>query len=552
MRDDFLMHCNKHEALKPIFSELTPLDPPVGPALRRALVQPATKCGYRFEDDGLVDEMLAEVEGERGALPLLAFAAARLWEKRDRETGLLTRQAYHDIGGVGGALARHAEATIDRIGSDHIAIVRELFRNLVTAEGTRAVRAWDELLSVFDTGEVSRAGIKPAPTKEPLVGAGSTPARETAKEVLHELIDARLLTSYEVHEEDREPTRRVEIIHESLLANWPRLVGWQTQDADSVRMRDELRQAARTWDEHERSDDLLWTGSAYREFSVWRERYPGGLTETEEGFARAMNSLATRRRRRRRIAVAAAFVILLGVLAIIGGFWRRSVTEARRAEAANLFSLAQLQLENHPTATIAYAIASLELADNREVRRLAVEALWLGPTEIRLPTPAFYLYSLDFSADGRWLATADPRGGGASLWPSDGDWASGRFRRAGSCARSRSATGVTPSFSSSPPTASGCSPTLRSRQTMATSSRFGRGQSWAVSRSSSRGSKPPRSLWESSLTWTRPGLELPGPMAVRFTSRALRTRRSTCRPRSPWSMTGPSPSPVSMHRDNSW
>ena len=93
--------------------------------------------------------MLAEVEGERGALPLLAFAAARLWEKRDREAGLLTRQAYLDIGGVGGALAQHAEATMDRIGSDRLAIVRELFRNLVTAEGTRAVREWDELLSVF-------------------------------------------------------------------------------------------------------------------------------------------------------------------------------------------------------------------------------------------------------------------------------------------------------------------------------------------------------------------------------------------------------------------
>ncbi len=64
--------------------------------------------------------------------------------------GLLTRQAYHDIGGVGGALARHAEATIDRIGVEHIPIVRELFRNLVTAEGTRAVREWDELLSVFE------------------------------------------------------------------------------------------------------------------------------------------------------------------------------------------------------------------------------------------------------------------------------------------------------------------------------------------------------------------------------------------------------------------
>ena len=58
-----------------MFSDLTFLLGPAGGALRRALVRPATKCGYRFEDDELVEEMLAEVEGERGALPLLAFAA---------------------------------------------------------------------------------------------------------------------------------------------------------------------------------------------------------------------------------------------------------------------------------------------------------------------------------------------------------------------------------------------------------------------------------------------------------------------------------------------
>ena len=34
--------------------------------------------------------------------------------------------------------------------SERMPIVRELFRNLVTADGTRAVREWDELLSVFD------------------------------------------------------------------------------------------------------------------------------------------------------------------------------------------------------------------------------------------------------------------------------------------------------------------------------------------------------------------------------------------------------------------
>jgi hypothetical protein len=160
MRDDFAASCNVLESLRSIFHEMTVLDPPAGAALRRALTQPALQCGYRFEDDELVDEMLAEVEGERGALPLLAFAAARLWEKRDRETGLLTRQAYHDIGGVGGALARHAEATVDRIGHERLPIVRELFRNLVTAEGTRAVRDSDELLSVFGSTSALSASIR--------------------------------------------------------------------------------------------------------------------------------------------------------------------------------------------------------------------------------------------------------------------------------------------------------------------------------------------------------------------------------------------------------
>jgi len=214
MRDDFLMECKTLDSLVPVFESLTPLMPPIGPALRRALVQPAMKCGYRFEDDELVEEMLAEVEGERGALPLLAFAMSQLWERRDRDDGLITRRAYHDIGGVGGALARHAEATLDKIGVERQPIVRELFRNLVTAEGTRAVREWDELLSVFDPGDVSREGINPSPTKKTWasekrnVGAGFTPAREAAEEVLRELIDARLLTSYEIREEEKGRTRR--------------------------------------------------------------------------------------------------------------------------------------------------------------------------------------------------------------------------------------------------------------------------------------------------------------------------------------------------------
>ena len=431
MRDDFLFYCSGQSALAPIFSEMTPLRPPSGAALRRAVVQPALKCGYRFEDEELVEEILSEVEDERGALPMLAFAASRLWEQRDREEGLLTRQAYEAIGGVGGALAQHAEATLERIGGERVPIVRELFRNLVTAQGTRAARDREELLSVFgaDDSLGIRVGEGLAPSRDDvgasLAGAregaspSPTPEREAAKTVLNTLIDARLLTSYEVPatEEEDASHHRIEIVHESLLTAWPRLVRWQTQDADSAQLRDQLRQAAKIWEERGRLEDLLWLGTSFKEYRLWRERYEGGLSTVEEAFGEAMTRHAERRRRWRRMAIASSFVVLLVVLGIIGGLWRRSVAEAQRAEAANLLSQAQVRLEDHPSAAIAYAVASLERSDNQEVRHLILDALWRGPAEIRLPTSS--PYSLDFSPDGRWLATADPDEG-VKLWPSNG------------------------------------------------------------------------------------------------------------------------------------
>jgi hypothetical protein len=100
MRDDFLIRCSEQEALAGVFLDLTPLPALSAEGLRRALEEPAKKRGYRFEDEALVAEMVESVEGARSALPLLAFAVSRLWEKRDRERKLLTRAAYEEIGGV--------------------------------------------------------------------------------------------------------------------------------------------------------------------------------------------------------------------------------------------------------------------------------------------------------------------------------------------------------------------------------------------------------------------------------------------------------------------
>ena len=263
--------------------------------------------------------------------------------------------------------------------------MREIFRTLVTSQGTRAVAEREEVLSLF-------------------------PERKAAEEVLGELIDARLLTSYEVAgaENDggflgRRPgtalgmTHRVEIAHESLLRAWPRLVRWQTQDEDGALLRDQLRQAAHLWEEKGRTSDLLWTGTAFQEYELWRGRYAGALTALEEDFAKAMAEKARRRKRRLTAAVASVIVALAGVAIAIGVSRQqaarardRAQAEALRAESAKLLALAQLRLADDPTEALAFATASLELVDTRPAREFVDEGPVGGPSRPRARHPELW------------------------------------------------------------------------------------------------------------------------------------------------------------------
>jgi len=293
IRDDFLYHCLGFPSLTAVFDSITSLSMLRHASLRRAIEEPARRLGHEFESDALVEEIVKEVEGVRGSLPLLAFAVSKLWAKRDRTRKLLTRHAYLEIGGVGGALAGHAEATLARIGTEREPMVREIFRNLITSHGTRGVLEREELLSVF-------------------------PDRPTAEEALRLLVNARLLTTYEVEGKLGLPHHHcVEIIHESLLTAWPRLVRWQADEQSGAVLRDQFRRAAHLWEEKGKPSNLLWTGPPYREFMLWRDRFNGNLTSVEEEFSRAMTALAGRRRRLRQAAIAASFAVLLLILGLI-------------------------------------------------------------------------------------------------------------------------------------------------------------------------------------------------------------------------------------------
>jgi len=147
-----------------------------------------------------------EVADQPGAARADLVHRVELWDLRDRHFRQLTRKSYKSLGGVGGALAQHAEQTLERMPPEERKLTREAFRHLVTTQNTQRVLEGKELRQLL---------------------GGS----DHADGVMEKLIAARLL----VASENESGSETIEIIHEALLVTWPRLVEWRREDVDGMR-----------------------------------------------------------------------------------------------------------------------------------------------------------------------------------------------------------------------------------------------------------------------------------------------------------------------------
>ena len=320
LRDDFLLRAEAEPALRDRLSQgLQLLTTPAAAELLRILIEPARAVGYDFEDRALAQEMVEAVVGQPGALPLLSFTAMKLWEQRDRHFKQLRRRAYESLGKVGGALANHAEEIFAQMSPEEQRLVREVFRHLVTSEGTRAVLSRAELVQILGP-------------------------RGHGESVVERLIGARLLQASEA--EGR--VEQIEIVHEALLGAWPRLADWRHEDAEGARIRDQLRTAARQWDQRGRPRGMLWRQEALAELELWRRRHGQGMTVTDEAFASASVADSARGRRILRATIAVIIVLLAG------GVWKlvRANTRAVASAAVAEDRLAELYEETGRTALI--------------------------------------------------------------------------------------------------------------------------------------------------------------------------------------------------------
>ncbi len=107
LRADFFDRPLSHARLGQAMQRAVVPVPPLAPdELERVIVDPAEANGGILEP-GLVSQIVADVAGEPGMLPMLQYTLTELWEHR--VSGMLTKAAYREMGGVTGALAARAE-----------------------------------------------------------------------------------------------------------------------------------------------------------------------------------------------------------------------------------------------------------------------------------------------------------------------------------------------------------------------------------------------------------------------------------------------------------
>ena len=153
MRSDFVSNCATYPSLNALlnqqFLQVGAMQPH---ELVSAIAQPALRVGVPI-DPALIAQIINEMEGEPGALPLLQFALKDLFDAQHAQGGVsvLTLPDYLARGGIHQALERHADAAFAQFSAAEQQITREVFGGLIQVgrgtQDTRRTALFAELVS---------------------------------------------------------------------------------------------------------------------------------------------------------------------------------------------------------------------------------------------------------------------------------------------------------------------------------------------------------------------------------------------------------------------
>jgi eukaryotic-like serine/threonine-protein kinase len=267
---------------KTIARSLVVVEPLTPSVLRDVFLMALDAYGYTLEDDALVDELFVGIEPSSEAMPLVAFVLTEAWRMRDTRGKRLTRVGLLAMGGVRGALEKHAETTLARFtqgDAGKLDAARRMLSSLTTPEGTRTTKSLDKLNHIG--GEVALLFVKT-------------------------FVAARLCVPVD---------GGVTLAHEALVTQWPRLSTWLKEARSSRLVVAELERAARFWKTDPEVAPLLTNARVGRFQHAAKAADCEWLSDDAQAYLSA--SLAAARIRRRRMAIGLLTTTMAGLLGFL-------------------------------------------------------------------------------------------------------------------------------------------------------------------------------------------------------------------------------------------
>lgn len=246
MRADFLDKISPYPSLVSIYNSHSQLLADMSSSdLRLAIAEPAARNGVVFQE-GLLEEIINDFQGQAGSLPLLQYTLNLLWEKDDITDRILNKQTYYDLGRVTGALQQQANKVYDELLPAEQEAARQIFIDLVDVVGGKAISRRSNKAN-FDGDVLERT--------------------------LDKLISNRLLVVSK--QGKQKPT--VAVAHEALLTSWEKLQGWIKEAEETIVLKNRLIDDAIHWSdlrikEPQKADGELWSGSKLERVIELREQ----------------------------------------------------------------------------------------------------------------------------------------------------------------------------------------------------------------------------------------------------------------------------------------
>jgi hypothetical protein len=245
---------------------------------RSIIEEPARALGYEVEGIETVSREVAErLSSDPAKLPVIQYTLSEWWERRNQEGRVLPITAWHELGGVDGALSFVAERFFSELDHDDALRVKALFVRLLHRG-----------------------------RKQPLAESELTPHDRILMEKLTRL---RLVGRRE--KRGTEPFYEAE--HEYLAENWRRLTWWLAEARDDRVLAEELERDAAAY-VRDPDPERLWRKGRLAAAVDMAESGRIVLNTSAKLFLQQAERKELRGRRIVRASIVAGIAVVLGVV----------------------------------------------------------------------------------------------------------------------------------------------------------------------------------------------------------------------------------------------